>query len=588
LTIWSTYRQLLENRALTRLLIGEFVSSIGDWLYLVALVVLVYRETGDPVLLGIVGAARLIPYFVLSIPAGLISDRFDRRLVLLVSDLGRAVCMVVLAALVFADSGILPIAVVAFVATCFSAFFYPAFGAYMPSLVRDEAEFGPANSAWATLDNLAWVIGPGIAGLILLAGNLELAFILNAITFGIIGWVLWSLPPSKPTRAAQPTTAPAAASDETLAGRPARSSVGPRAANPAERVAAAPRRGRPGIPAEINVPAVSGIIVLDALAWLAFGGINILIVILAIVVFRAGDEATGFLNVAIGVGGTIGAIVSGVLVLRTRLAPALLVAGAAFSLATVLLGVAPALSIAFVAVATASVGHLVLDVARTTIFQRVVPDAYRGRFTGILMTTSTASEALGTLIVPILIGAFDIAIVLGFIGGALFAATLLAIALIGHAADLVEGPYDADLRRIARLPLFGGLSPARIEAALRKLEPIQVQARTVVIRQGEPADRFYVIGSGSFEVSQAGPDKGPAARIRTLGRHDVFGERGLIAQARRTATVTAKEPGLLFAMDAPDFLALVSGRRGVAERFLALYDAPGSTDARATPTAAKA
>jgi MFS family permease len=566
LSVWATYRELLRNRPLAKLLLGEFVSSIGDWLYLVALVVLVYRETGDPVILGIVGAARLIPYFVLSIPAGMISDRLDRRTILLVSDIGRAICMVILTVLVATDAGIVSIAVVALIATCFSTFFYPAFGAYMPSLVRDESEFGPANSAWATLDNLAWVIGPGIAGLILLAGNLELAFLLNAVSFALIGWVLLSLPKTTRTIAAGPPSTP---SDETVV----------------ETASLARYAWRSRIPAAINVPAVSGIIVLDALAWLAFGGINILIVLLAIDVFKAGDEATGFLNVAIGVGGTLGALISGVLVLRARLGPALLVAGAAFSAATVLLGIAPALWIAFLAVATASVGHLMLDVTRTTIFQRLVPDTYRGRFTGVLMTTSTAAEALGTLIVPILIGAFGIPSVLGFIGGALFAATLLAFVLIGHAGDLVPGPYDADLRRIARLPLFGGMSTARIEAALRKLDPFRVDDGAVVIRQGDEADRFYVIASGSFVVTRREPGDTSSKVLRTLGRDDVFGERGLLGQTPRTATVTASGPGLLFAMDAASFLALVSGRRGVAERFLALYDAPAADAASGRPSA---
>ena len=63
---------------------------------------------------------------------------------------------------------------VAILAACFSTFFYPAIGALVPSLVRDEREFGPANSAWATLDNLAWIVGPGIAGLLLATGDLVL------------------------------------------------------------------------------------------------------------------------------------------------------------------------------------------------------------------------------------------------------------------------------------------------------------------------------------------------------------------------------------------------------------------------------
>src|SRR6185436_1177068 len=285
-------------------------------------------------------------------------------------------------------------------------------------------------------------------------------------------------------------------------------------------------------------------------------------VLLAIDVFKAGDAATGFLNVAIGVGGTFGAILSGVLVLRPRLAPALLSAGAAMAGATVLLGVAPLLSVTFIAVAVASVGHLVLDVTRTTIFQRVVPDAYRGRFTGVLMTSSTASEALGTLIVPILIGGYGISVVLGAVGVGLFAATVLSIVLIGRAADLPPGEFDADLRRIAHLPIFGGLKVAGIEAALRRLEPVRVEAGDVVVRQGESADRFFVVDDGEFDVTITGAD-GSSRHVRTLGRDAVFGERGLLGRTPRTATVTARAPGLLFAMDGADFLALIAKHQGV-------------------------
>ena len=197
MSIARTYRELLRNGPLTRLLLGEFVSSIGDWLYLVALVVLVYEQTQDPVILGIVGAARMLPYIVLSIPAGVIADRFDRRMVLLVSDLARAVCMVVMGVLVALDGPLVLIAAVAILAACFSTFFYPAIGALVPSLVGDEREFGPANSAWATLDNLAWIVGPGVAGLLLATGDLAAAFLINAVSFTVIAVVLWSLPPSR-------------------------------------------------------------------------------------------------------------------------------------------------------------------------------------------------------------------------------------------------------------------------------------------------------------------------------------------------------------------------------------------------------
>ncbi len=83
------YRALLQNGPLTRLLAGEFVSGIGDWLYLVALLIVVYERSEDAVLLGLVGAARVLPYVLLSVPAGIVADRFDRRLVLIVTDTAR-------------------------------------------------------------------------------------------------------------------------------------------------------------------------------------------------------------------------------------------------------------------------------------------------------------------------------------------------------------------------------------------------------------------------------------------------------------------------------------------------------------------
>ncbi|MDQ3553593.1 MAG: MFS transporter, partial [Chloroflexota bacterium] len=160
MSVLAVYRRVFGNRELGRLLFGEFVSSIGDWLYLVALLIVVYEQAADPVVLGIVGAARVLPYILLSFPAGIAADRFDRRMILLVTDVARGVIMVAMAAVVAFGGPVEIIVGLAIVATCFSAFFSPAIGSYIPTLVRDESELGPANSTWSALDNLAFVIGP--------------------------------------------------------------------------------------------------------------------------------------------------------------------------------------------------------------------------------------------------------------------------------------------------------------------------------------------------------------------------------------------------------------------------------------------
>src|SRR6476469_147096 len=163
----DAYRRVLRNGPLSRLLLGEFVSSIGDCLYLVALLVIIWDLSNDPVVLGIVGAARILPYILLSIPAGIVADRYDRRLVLLTADAVRAVLMVAIAGVVLAGLPVIIVVLLSVIATCFSAFFSPAIGAYLPALVKDESELGPANSEWSSLDNLAFFIGPALGAVIL-------------------------------------------------------------------------------------------------------------------------------------------------------------------------------------------------------------------------------------------------------------------------------------------------------------------------------------------------------------------------------------------------------------------------------------
>jgi MFS family permease len=190
----TAYRRVFANSRLARLMVGEFVSSVGDWLYLVAMLIVVYEQSHDALALGLVGAARIAPYLILSVPAGVLADRFDRRLILLATDVSRGALQIVLAVLVVAGAPVLSIVAVAIVASCISTFFGPAIGAYLPSLVDDEADLGPANSVWATLDNLAYFVGPAIAGIVIATGGLAIAFLLNAVTFAFVSVMLATLP----------------------------------------------------------------------------------------------------------------------------------------------------------------------------------------------------------------------------------------------------------------------------------------------------------------------------------------------------------------------------------------------------------
>jgi MFS family permease len=543
------YRDLVRNRPLIRLLTGEFISGIGDWLYIVAIFVVIYRESGDAALVGLFGAVRLLPYLILSVPAGIVADRFDRRMVLLASDLYRCVLMIVMAVLVASGGSTLAIAVLAIFATCGSAFFYPAMGAYLPALAKDEQQLGPANSLWASLQNVSFILGPAIGGIVLALGDVTTAFVLNAITFVVIAVILWGLPPNRP--AARAVVAP---TDDALT---------------------------PDAPisqptAHLQRRPLAGLVIVQLMAGFVGGGFQVITVILAIDVLQAGEQANGFLNAAIGIGGLLGAIAAGGLVLRRGLAAPLIVGAVVTGLGSIALGLASDLPLALLWIGVTAAGALIVDVVTTTIFQRLIPDALRGRAMGVLMAVGTITGAAGALLLPILLTEYGAFAALGGVGVATIVLTGVGIAFIGSAADRAVTPFEATIARVIKLPLFAGVSADRLEAAMRQVVEVPVANGEVVIRQGEPADRFYLIESGAFIVSRTEHDGAAPAILRRLGPDEAFGEIGLLQRSPRTATVTAESDGVLLALDGEAFLELVGASGSLRGRLLGLYSGGGA------------
>ncbi len=552
--VLRTYRALLGNGPLTRLLAGEFVSAIGDWLYLVALLILVYeRPDASPVLLGVVGAARVLPYVFLSVPAGIVADRYDRRLVLLGTDLARGAIMLLMAALVAVDGPLLPIVGLAILATCFSAFFGPAIGAYLPRLVRDETELGPANSAWASLDSLAFAVGPAIGGAIILAtGGLTLAFLLNAASFAVVAFVLWRLPSSS-THVREDAAAARAPA-------PALSDMPVVAKTPAVVAAAGPDVVRP----------LAGLVVISAVGGFVFGGLGVLTVVIATDILHEGAVGTGALNAAIGIGGLVGALAAGVLVLRRRLALPLVAGGVAMVVGIAALGLTSSLALAAVALAAACLGSSIVDIVSLTLLQRLVPDAARGRAIGVIETISIGAYAAGSLVLPIAAAPLGLPLLLAACAAACLASIAAGVLILGPGAGR-ESTISPAAARFVGLPVFAGLSPARLEAAAMRLRPEHVPAGTVVIRQGDVADRLYFIVDGECDVSQAAAGGGPAQHLRTMGPDELFGEIGLLTGAPRSATVTASTDTDVLTLEGADFLALVGSGPGLTSRLLDLH-----------------
>jgi MFS family permease len=184
----------LRERDFALLWTGMTVSLLGDGIFIVAETWQVYDIHNDPVALSVVGLAWTGGMTAFLLTGGIVSDRVERRRVLIAADIGRALVVAVTG--VLSLSGVLEIWHLVALAVLYGAgeaFFGPAFGALIPEIVAPQ-ELVEANS----LDQLVRqacerLLGPALGGLVVAAIGAGSAFLVDAATFTISAVCIWSL-----------------------------------------------------------------------------------------------------------------------------------------------------------------------------------------------------------------------------------------------------------------------------------------------------------------------------------------------------------------------------------------------------------
>jgi len=282
------------------------------------------------------------------------------------------------------------------------------------------------------------------------------------------------------------------------------------------------------------------------------GGLEVLLVLLAIDLLGIGESGAGYLIGAMGLGAILGGAAAFALAGRTRLTPWLAVAAVVIGLPVALIGVDPTPGSAAVLLVVTGIGFAILEVTGQTLLQRITPDAVRTRVFGVLEGLLLVGEALGALVVPplaLLIGLQATAITLGLLLPVL---AVLAMVRFTRIDTRVAIPV-AELEALAGVPMLAPLGPAAMESLARHLARIVVPAGTVVIREGQAGDRWYLIADGRFAVTRAG------RQLRTMGTGEAFGEIALLRDVPRTATVEAATDGVLWTLERHEFTAGVTG-----------------------------
>ncbi|HET7294290.1 MAG TPA: MFS transporter [Vicinamibacteria bacterium] len=364
----ETLALLRRRPAFARLWIAEVISLGGDWFTLVALSVAVVRASqGSGLALGALIVTQLLPMVVLGPWSGALVDRFDRRGLLVASDLARV--LVVLAFIPASSSGrLLPLYALALLHFSVATVFEPGRAAILPSLV-DDAELVRAS----TLSSVTWSVMAAVGGLasgtLLAAFGMGAAFLVDAASFLISAMLILSI------RRHQVHPKEHAGTSDLSVGE-----------------GLAYLRRHPVTLATLLVKTILGIATVDAF-----------MIVFATRVFPWGDEGALSLGLAwasFGMGAILGPLVlNRVNDGSTARMRRFVTAGSALLAAALLaLAAAPSLAVFALAILLRGAGGSSTWTFSTILLQRTVPERLRGRLFGLELASNHLAAMLFSLL----------------------------------------------------------------------------------------------------------------------------------------------------------------------------------------------
>jgi MFS family permease len=188
--------EAFAERDYRRFWISQFFSNVGSWMQTVAQGFLVYKLTDSAFLLGFVGFASAIPSFFLMLYAGVIADHFDRRRVVIVSQWVQALSALALAISIYTGHiGVWQIVASAMVSGIAISFSAPAWQAMVLDLLDDRNRLANAVAMNSLQFQLSRALGPLLAGAALSALGSFWCFLINALSFLPLIWILGRIKP---------------------------------------------------------------------------------------------------------------------------------------------------------------------------------------------------------------------------------------------------------------------------------------------------------------------------------------------------------------------------------------------------------
>jgi Cyclic nucleotide-binding domain/Major Facilitator Superfamily len=519
-----------RNRALAAVMVAYAVFSATQNAVWIAMLVYAY-DRGGAGTAGAVAVAQLLPAALLAPVAAAVADRRSPVGVLVGGYLIQVAGMLTTALAIAVEA---PLAAYAgaVVASAAVATTRPAQTPLVPGLVHNAEELTAVNALTGWIESASLVASSAATGVLLTVAGPGLVFAVAGVA-GLVSVGLAAM-----VRGTGPLAVDEAAG---LAGTLA------------------------GFRVLAHQSAPRLLVALLGAQWVVIGALDILFVVLAVDVLDRGQGWVGYLSMAYGAGGVLTGLAGMALVGRRRLLTPILGSLLLMSAALALSALSTTAAATVVLLAVVGGGRALFNLATRTLLQRAVPADVVGRVFGVAEALAMAGLAVGSALVPLLVA------VGGTATAVLGTAALLPLAgLVGGRALLaVDAAAKVPIVEIAllrSLPIFRALPAPALEGLARSLEPVRLAAGDVLIREGEPGDRFYAVADGRLQVTIGGTP------VASNVRGDGIGEIALLYGVPRTATVTATSPATVFALSRENFLAAVAGHAPTAQAAAAVAD----------------
>ncbi|MBI2780837.1 MAG: MFS transporter [Chloroflexi bacterium] len=524
--------QIFRKRDFSLMWSAQLVSTIGSALTDLAAGILVFKLTDSALNVGLVLMVTALPTLFVGLFAGVFVDRFNRKNILLASDLlrGLIVLMIPIGFITLGNStGMLAMYGLLFLSATVRQFFDPAWESILPEIASEE-ELTQANSFLSISSFGSTAVGFALAGL--LAGiDIHLPFFIDAVTFAFsfVLVLLVRVPKAPPQE--ESTTIGVVIENLTSGGKYI-----------------------------ARTPLLRSLFLINLPIMLSFGLWNVLLLPMAIRVLGATEFEYGLQEGVTSVGFVVGSLVMARY--GDRLAEGTWMVAGTFLMGVfgILYGLSPNIEVAIVLVTVTGFLNSPMGLGRRLLLQKNIPREMRGRVFSafyvardVVFLVGMGGAALADiypvrdLIVIaslILVGAGVLGQLLPGIGrrGAEWRRTLRLLATAPSANRIGAGRpatmLDFD-KLMSVMPEIGAIVLNRRAGFLKDLTVARAEPGEAILKVGDPGDRAYFVLAGKAVAGV--PDQDGYRALSSMGPGDFFGEIAALTGSARTANVVADE-----------------------------------------------